>query len=42
MNRIFGEAKAVRANFFMGFAMGGMVGGLMGGMTGTYFAITHR
>ena len=39
MNRIFGEAVAVRRNFAMGFMMGGLVGGLMGGMTGTYFAI---
>ena len=38
MNRIFGEAKEIRKNFFMGFLMGGCVGCLMGGLTGTYFA----
>ena len=38
MTRIFGEAVAIRRNFFMGFMMGGCVGALMGGLTGTYFA----
>ena len=42
MTRIFGEAKQIRKNFFMGFMMGGMVGALMGGLTGTYFAFAHR
>ena len=38
MNRIFGEATAMRRNFMMGFMMGGAVGGIMGGLTGLYFA----
>ena len=38
MNRILGEGKQIRNNFFMGFLMGGAVGALMGGLTGTYFA----
>ena len=38
LNRIFGEAKQIRQNFFMGFLMGGAVGAMMGGLTGTYFA----
>ena len=42
MDRMFGEAKMARKNFFNGFLMGGMVGSLMGGLTGTYFAIAHR
>ena len=42
MNRIFGEATAIRKNFFMGFLMGGCVGGMMGGLTGTYFAFQYR
>jgi len=42
MNRIFGEATAIRKNFFMGFMMGGAVGALMGGLTGTYFAFQYR
>mmetsp|Transcript_11793 Transcript_11793/g.19916 ORF Transcript_11793/g.19916 Transcript_11793/m.19916 type:complete len:104 (-) Transcript_11793:52-363(-) len=40
--RIFGEAKDLQKNFFMGFLMGGAVGGLMGGLTGTYFAFQYR
>ena len=42
MDRMFGEAKAVRRNFINGFMMGGIVGSLMGGLTGTYFAVAHR
>ena len=42
MNRIFGEATAIRKNFFMGFMMGGCVGCMMGGLTGTYFALQYR
>lgn len=42
MDRIFGEAKAIRQNFFMGFLMGGCVGGAFGALSGTYFAIQYK